>query len=611
MTVLSEFREAIALQQRKDDESFDEQMRLPIDVRVAKGITMNNLKVVFDFFEDAPNPWCPRLNYPSKFIRSAKIICQNNISKFREGEQVVLSNGNFKFKMEILEDTVENFNVAPNEYDVKYCYIDSENYNQNNWEINVVKTDLTQKLMSSTVGNLENDSVRINKIEQLLGGRLQNNFTSNFQYTQLNNSQNEAVRSAICVPNFHLIQGPPGTGKTETIAHIAKLLLESGKKVFITAPTHTAINNCLNAISAKVGNASKLVKIGEKYQAAEILSNKNITRKTRLPLDKYLINPDLSKNGIIVGGTPYCFCYPASKRLENWEFDVALIDEAAQMSIPLAVAVMSKTDKFIFVGDHKQLDPIIPSGTGLSMFSESIFNRLVRLYPKDKSLLNISYRLNEKLIRIPNQLFYENQLKSDTSTRFSNDNIISERFDDVLNHEDSKVLYLHKEFDSQGRSPYEATIVAELVNDLIKSGVDFKNIGIITPYRAQVREIKKALNNIIGDIDTERTASLFIDTVDRIQGQQRDYIVYSMSNSHPLESKRRLDFFYSPNRLNVAITRAIKKCIVIANYKVFDIIDEELIELPEFGKLKPSLDIFKEYFKLSTKIEEEIEKNKW
>ena len=189
--------------------------------------------------------------------------------------------------------------------------------------------------------------------------------------------------------------------------------------------------------------------------------------------------------------------------------------------------------------------------------------------------------------------------------------IVSDKYSETLNNQDPKILYLHKEFDSQGRSPHEANIAAEIVNDLISNGVEFKKIGILTPYRAQVREIKKALNRVIGGIDTPRTESLFIDTVDRMQGQERDYIIYSMSNSHPLESKRRLDFFYSPNRLNVAITRAIKKCIVIANYKVFDIIDEELLDLPEFDMLKPSLDIFKEYYKLSTKIEEQVVDNNW
>jgi superfamily I DNA and/or RNA helicase len=146
---------------------------------------------------------------------------------------------------------------------------------------------------------------------------------------------------------------------------------------------------------------------------------------------------------------------------------------------------------------------------------------------------------------------------------------------------------------------------------LITAGTAFKDIGILTPYRAQVREIKKALNEAMAGKKNADAKYLFIDTVDRMQGQERDYIIYSMSNSHPLESKRRLDFFYSPNRLNVAITRGIKKCIVIANYKVFDIIDEELSELEDFNTLKPSLDIFKDYFKLSTIVEEEIEENNW
>ena len=97
-----------------------------------------------------------------------------------------------------------------------------------------------------------------------------------------------------------------------------------------------------------------------------------------------------------------------------------------------------------------------------------------------------------------------------------------------------------------------------------------------------------------------------------MQGQERNYIIYSLANSHPLESMRRLDFFYSPNRLNVAITRAIKKCIVIANYKVFDIIDEELKDHKDYQDIKSSLDIFKRFHSLSTKIEiNQTADNEW
>ena len=604
MPVLEEFRQAINVQQIKDDEAFEEQMDLPLDERIAKGITMKNLKVVFSFYDEVPNQYCLRIDYPLKFIRTAKVYCENNISKFRVGAQVRISNEEYEFKMDIIEDSVKNFEIAPNDYDVSRCYIDSENYNPNNWEINIVKSDLNLRLLTATASNLANDQNRLNKIEALLAGVLSNNYTSNKYYTKLNESQNTAITKALLSPNFHLIQGPPGTGKTKTIAHIAKVYLDAGKKVFVTAPTHTAINNCLNAISEVVQDKSKIVKIGEKYQAEEILGNDYVTRKTMLPYEKYLASQDISQHGIVMGGTPYSMCYPVSRRMDNWEFDLALIDEAAQLSIPLAVAVMSKSNKFIFVGDHKQLDPIIPSETGLTMFSESIFSRLERLYPNDLSLLSISYRLNEQLISIPNALFYNNQLSSDSSTSYDLRKLNSTKYSHVLNHKDSKVLYLHSEFDSQGRSPYEAKIVADLVIDLIMNGIEYNQIGILTPYRAQVREIKKALNEKIGGIDTEDTQALFIDTVDRMQGQERDYIIYSMSNSHPLESKRRLDFFYSPNRLNVAITRAIKRCIVIANYKVFDIIDEELKDIHEYEKLKPYLNTFKNYYKLSTKIME-------
>lgn len=609
MPVLHDFMQAIKIQQEKEDQNYEEQIELPIDERVAKGVTMNNVRVEFDFYEEAPNPWCPLLSYPYKFVRLARIHSQNNISKFRVGGRVVLSNGKYALKMEIVEDTVDNFSLAPNDFDVKECYVDSQNYDPNNWEVNLQKTSLTLKLLSATAGHLNADGGRRNTIEQLLGGQLKNSHTASGPYTQLNASQNKAIARAMGASHFHLIQGPPGTGKTKTVAHIAKLLVEAGKNVFVTAPTHTAINNCLNAIADEVKDASKVVKIGEKYQAAEILDNPHVTRKTRLPLERYTFDKSVSHDGIIIGGTPYCFCYPASKRLNNWEFDVALIDEAAQLSIPMAVTVMSKTDKFIFVGDHRQLDPIIPSGTGLSMFSESIFSRLVRLYPGEKDLLNISYRLNEKLIRVPNALFYDNELTSAPSlANATHPHMVSDKYSELLNSSDAKVLFLHHEFDSKGRSPYEAEIVAGLVKDLLSNGVKLKDIGMLTPYRAQVREIKKALSKGISGIDPE---AIFVDTVDRMQGQERDYILYSMSNSHPLESKRRLEFFYSPNRLNVAITRARKKCIVIANAKVFEIIDEELTDIPEYAKLKPSLDIFKRYFQLSTKVEEEQVEDAW
>jgi DNA replication ATP-dependent helicase Dna2 len=264
-------------------------------------------------------------------------------------------------------------------------------------------------------------------------------------------------------------------------------------------------------------------------------------------------------------------CYPGSKKLDGWKFDVCIIDEAAQLSIPLSIAAMCRTGKYIFVGDHKQLDPIIPKGSQNEMFAESIFSRLARIYPSEINLLNTSYRLNKSLMHIPNTLFYHNLLQSADTTQIDSTRYLGHHHTDVLNSEPHKLI-LHNVFDANGRSPHEAKLVAELVSDLLQNGVNIKDIGIMSPFRAQVREIKKEVKKVLPSSIARPFDTLLVDTVDGMQGQERNYIIYSFSNSHPLESMRRLDFFYSPNRLNVAITRGIKKCFVISNYKVFDII---------------------------------------
>ena len=603
MDVLKEFQAAIGIEYEKNLQDFQEQMQLPLDERVAKGVTMTNLGVELVFFDGLPNSWCSPLSGSKKYISAVNIFCDNNISKFKEGSSVVLSNGSYRFEMDIEEDSTENFILKPNDFNVKYCYIDVNTYPKNNWEINAVNTDITRKLLLTAAEILIDNGTTLRKLDNFLNGRTRNSFQNYSQKVDyLNDSQNVAYLKAINANHFCIIQGPPGTGKTETIGYITKHLIDYGLKVFITAPTHTAINNCLNAISSQVKDSSKLIKIGEKASNKEVQENQHLTRKSRVTYLSYLNNSNYSQKGIAIGATAYSLCYPSSKKLDGWEFDVAIIDEASQLSIPLSIAAMCRTSKYIFVGDHKQLDPIIPKNSNNEMFAESIFSRLARIYPNEINILNTSYRLNKALIKIPNTLFYKNLLISATSTQEDNTRYQCNHQSQILNS-DSHKLVLRNVFDAQGRSPFEAKLVAELVSDLLHNGVKINDIGIMSPYRAQVREIKKVVIKVIPKTIFKPFETLFVDTVDSMQGQERKYIIYSLANSHPLESMRRLDFFYSPNRLNVAITRAIKKCFVIANYKVFDIIDDELKDHKEYQDIKDSLDVFKRYFSLSSKVE--------
>lgn len=602
MDVLKEFQAAIEIEYAKNLQDFEEQKNLPLDERVAKGVTMTNLRAEFDFYDGLPNQWCYSLPSSQKYISSVKIFCDNNISKFKEGSSVLLSNGSHRFKMDIEEDSPENFILKPNDFDVKHCCIDT-NYPKNNWEINSVDTDISTKLLSCAAEILKNNETTLRKIDSFLNGRTKNNFQNYSQRVgYLNDSQNSGYLKAINASDFCIIQGPPGTGKTETIGNIAKHLIDCGLKVFVTAPTHTAINNCLNAVASKVKDNNKVIKIGEKASNKEVQENQFVTKKSRVTYSNYLNSPNFSQNGIAIGSTAYSLCYPGSKKLDGWKFDVCIIDEASQLSIPLSIAAMCRTGKYIFVGDHKQLDPIIPKSSNNEMFAESIFSRLARIYSNEINLLNTSYRLNSSLIKIPNTLFYENLLQSALSTQEDTSQYQCNHHSKILNCVAHK-LVLHNVFDAQGRSPFESKLVAELVSDLLQNGVQLNDIGIMSPYRAQVREIKKEVKKVLPKNISKPFDTLFIDTVDSMQGQERNYIIYSLANSHPLESMRRLDFFYSPNRLNVAITRAKKKCFVIANYKVFDIIDDELKNHKEYDEIKNSLDTFKRYFALSSKEE--------
>jgi len=603
MDVLKEFQAAIDIEFAKNLEDFNEQQRLPLDERIAKGVTMANLTVEMEFFDELPNQWCSQLYGGKEYIFAVKVFCDNNISKFKEGSSVVLSNGNYRFEMDIEEDSTQNFVLKPNDFNVKHCFIDSNNYPRNNWEINAVNIDISTKLLLTAAQVLQSNEPTLRKVENFLNGRTQNSykvFSQKIGY--LNESQNQAYLKAINASDFCIIQGPPGTGKTETIGYIVKHLVDSGLKVFVTAPTHTAINNCLNAIAKQVKDKTKVIKIGEKASNKEVQDNPDIAKKSRVSYAGYLNNVNYSQRGIAIGSTAYSLCYPGSKKLDGWKFDVCIIDEAAQLSIPLSIAAMCRTGKYIFVGDHKQLDPIIPKGSNNEMFAESVFSRLARIYRHDINLLNTSYRLNKSLIKIPNILFYSNLLQPAEITKEDVTRYQGKYHPEVLNSEPHKLI-LHNVFDANGRSPHEAKLTAQLVSDLLLNGVSISDIGIMSPFRAQVREIKKEVEKVLPKTIYKPFDKLLVDTVDGMQGQERSYIIYSFANSHPLESMRRLDFFYSPNRLNVAITRAIKKCFVISNYKVFDIIESELKHHAEYNEIKDSLDVFKRYKELSSVVE--------
>jgi DNA replication ATP-dependent helicase Dna2 len=599
---LETLADAIDIQQQRQDDEYNELMGRPLRERVNRGYTITNLHAEFEFFDGAPTRWLPNPVPPKRYINRVRVRCDYNISKFREGTQVRLSHGSINFLMEIEQDGVNDFVLRTGSFEYQRNVLDTSNFPRDGWEINAVNTNITQKLLRSTWENFYGNPDYCDHLERFLKGQFPNQYRESPSPSCGNPSQNEAIRKSFVCSYFHLIQGPPGTGKTFTIAKIVYFLMKMGKKVFVTAPTHTAINNCLNAIAAELQDATMVVKVGERYQADEIVHNPHITRKKSLKLYEYQQSAEFSKAGFVVGGTPFALCSPASKKLEGWQFDYVIMDEAAQMSIPLALPAIMRGRRLIFVGDHQQLDPIVPQNTGNIFFDCSIFKRLVDLYPRDITLLDQSYRLNDSLIRIPNLLFYGNRISAAHDQEQPYIRFTCTAAPQIVIHPSNELLVVHHEFDSLGRSPSEANLTAGIVSDLLRNDVPVTEIGIMSPYRAQIREIKRALLER-EDISEDIVNQLFIDTVERMQGQEKDYIIYSMSNSNPAEVEDRLEFFYSPNRLNVALTRARVKCIVIANEKIFTFCDELLRNPSTSEPLRQCTDIFRRYFDVATKLD--------
>ena len=601
-SLIDDLTDAINLQQDRKDRDYRELMQKPLQERVNKGHTLANIDIEIDFHTVAPNSFCPMLRGDDAFINRVTITCGDNVSRFREGSPVILSHGSHRFRMTIEEDRLNKMILVSGDFDVKSNYIDKYSYPRHGWEVNEENSNINQRLLGAARDRISYDQDIFQTMDALLDGRLANSYGPVHVSPSNNRSQDTAVGKALGCTHFHLIQGPPGTGKTYTIARIVKRLVDDGKRVFVTAPTHTAINTCLNAISKEVPDRSKIIKIGEKNQADEILSNENVSRKTRLSYESYEYS-GFSQDGIVIGATPYAMCYPASKRLQGWSFDYIIIDEAAQMSIPLALAAMTYGDRIVFVGDHKQLDPIMPSDSGNWLFANSIFKHMVDNYPADITMLDESYRLSESLVRISSRLFYGGRLRT---ARSGNDReyVGFDCCGDVamiLHERSNEVLFLHHEFDALGRSPFEARLAADIVDSLLDNGVDLEDIAIITPYRAQVREVKRALVKK-GILKEDSLDVVFVDTIERMQGQERDYVIFTLANSNPSEVEDRLEFFYSPNRLNVAITRAKTKCIVIANEKVFQLCRDSR----QPGAVGVGQKAYWDYYGLATKVQASV-----
>ena len=373
--------------------------------------------------------------------------------------------------------------------------------------------------------------------------------------TLLNNSQIEAVASAYASDLLYLIQGPPGTGKTWVLAHLCNLLVNDGLRVLVTALTHRAIHNALNKIPL-IDDTIPVCKIGEERHAGDL----NVPNFTDFDASYFA---DLN-SGYVIGATPFSI---QTSRLANVEFDVVLFDEASQITLPLAIMGMLAGSKYVFVGDENQLPPVtVLSDQQASQIS--IFNYLAGR--GNETMLNITYRLNEELSEWPSRTFYGNELKpsEEAAGRRLQISERASRWDFVLDPAASAVFLDLCHRNNTVRSRREADITVEIILALLHHGLAAGEIGVVTPYRAQSRLIRSLLRRNVTDHSI--CDQVVVDTVERMQGQEKEVIILSFTSSSPAFIKQMADFLFQPQRLNVAVTRPRTKLILIGSHHIFD-----------------------------------------
>jgi DNA replication ATP-dependent helicase Dna2 len=391
----------------------------------------------------------------------------------------------------------------------------------------------------------------------------------------LDPSQQEAFIAAMAGSPVTLVQGPPGTGKTYVLARIVAALAASGQRVLVASYTHRAVNNALRMV-ALADPSLTVVKSGKSSGADDLRGTRValVTSMKRLPAGR-----DPRR---VVGAT----LFSLKAVWEEDVFDVVVVDEAAQIPLTYASCALLAAPRHVLVGDHRQLGPIVQGRHSDLLAARSVFEHLAAIYPP--ALLKTTYRMNAGVNDFPSRVFYDGQLVPEARTanaRFPH--VAGGPYDQLFDPERPAVLALVAHEGFRTRCLPEAQVVAGIVLDrIVRQRGDPGDIAVVSPFRAQLRLIRTLVKRGLDAAGVAATLPV-IDTVERIQGQERELVVVSLVASDPDHlAGEAAAFFYSGNRLNVTITRARTKLIVVASPLVFTAFPKTLVGLADVERFR-------------------------
>lgn len=378
---------------------------------------------------------------------------------------------------------------------------------------------------------------------------------------QLNARQELAVGRALGEPTVCCIHGPPGTGKTRTLTAVIELAVARGDRVLACAHSNQAIDNLLVGSSTlEEPDQKSLHGLVDEVAAVEMARAGNHSGHPVVQRNYQGLEVDRAD---IVGSTT-----SAAAELDADSFDLVIIDEATQADQPASFIPLLRGDNIVLAGDHKQLPPFCSDETARQEEMHiSLFEHLRNTYGDQISTqLRRQYRMNERIAAFPSRAFYHDSLVHGEENR--NWQISDLR--PFVGHQ----IAGQERTREESRSKYnteEAEIVAQQVRLLQMHDVDNSEIGVITAYSAQINEIQQALRRerIYGPEEIE------IDTIDSFQGAEREAIVVSFVRSNDYGASGFLTFpDEGKRRLNVALTRAKKRLVLVGDFSTLGVIPD-------------------------------------
>ncbi len=355
--------------------------------------------------------------------------------------------------------------------------------------------------------------------------------------------------------SYLFIQGPPGAGKTWSGSRLITALLAEGKRIGVTSTSHKAINNLLHAVEEAA------VECGVEFGG---LKKSGAGNEFESRLDQPLVGSE-SKNGPLndpavqlVAGTSFYFC-----REDTLPVDFLFIDEAGQISLADALALGIHAENMVLLGDPQQLPQVSlgrhPEGAEVSVL-EHLLGPHQTVPPEQGIFLDQTWRMHPEVTGFISELAYEGRLGSADGMERQRVNAAGDlggtglRWVPVEHHGRSQ------------RSQEEADRVAAMVADLLAGDPAFvdakrvehplglEDILVVSPYNAQVACLTDTL-----------PPGARVGTVDKFQGQEAQVVIFSMATSSGEDIPRNIDFLFSRNRLNVAISRARSLAILVAS----------------------------------------------